>query len=143
MLYSLRQAFIFPTETNAPIVVGAAEFPDFYALIQTRRDASSREIEDAIKSAGSLLLAASLRRGNHGERVEMLREHIHDLRPILLHIPARALYDEQLLLHSNGDERAVNFQTWRKMVPQPGHFERATRGLTARLRYAFWEAEYM
>jgi hypothetical protein len=143
MLSSLRQALIFPTETAMPLRVGARGFPDFYALIETPRDASYWVVEDAIKSAGSQLLAASLRRGASGDRVELLRNHINDLRPILLHRPARQSYDEQLALHASEDSSALDFDSWKKTMPQPSRFERATRGIKGRLRYALWEAEYM
>ncbi|RYG68840.1 hypothetical protein EON80_10875 [bacterium] len=121
-------------------------FPDFYALINTARDAPPEEIKDAITSRGADLLAASFSRGGKAELMVLLEKHIKDFRPVLLDKATRTAYDEELRRHEAGEPRAVEFEVWWQSYTGSSALSRslkqASRSFKERLKAAFWDSEY-
>lgn len=132
---------------DAKVALQIEGFPDFYALLDLPRDASSKALETAITSRAADLLGASFSRGGQGELLTLLRLHITDFRPVLLDKTARLAYDEELRRHENGDERATPFAQWKQLFVNQNRLARglqsASRGFKAHLKSVIWDAEYI
>ena len=144
-VFSPGPSAVFTQELKIALQIDG--FPDFYALLGTPREASAKELENAITSRAADLLAVSLSRGGKGELVTLLSRHITDFRPILLDKVARLAYDEQLRRHENGDERALDFATWKQTLASGNRLTRgikvASRDLKSHLKSVFWDAEFI
>ncbi len=104
------------------------QWVDLYALLEIRREAKRREIEDAIIARGADLLVFSFARGS-SELVRALQHYSPDFRPILLHTPSRRAYDEQLLWHESGDSRARPYDDWKAEILALSSTTRLTQSL--------------
>ena len=144
-VFSLGQNAIFTQAPKSTLQIGG--FPDFYALLDLPRDASPRELENAITSRAADLLAASFSRGGKGELITLLSRHITDFRPVLLDKVTRFAYDEQLRRHESGDERALPYAQWKQTFAGGNRLSRglqsASRGFKAHLKSVLWDAEYI
>ena len=132
---------------NAKTALQINGFPDFYALLEMPRDATSKQLETAITTRAADLLAASFSRGGQSELMVLLRRHITDFRPVLLDKNARFSYDGQLRGHENGDALALSFSNWQQTFANGNRLSRglgvASRGLKAHLKTVFWDAEFL
>lgn len=133
--------------STAKVVLQIEGFPDFYAILAVERDANPAQLETAIVSRGADLLAASFSRGGKSELLQLLERHMTEFRPVLLDKITRLAYDEQLRRHEAKEARAMPYEVW-KQHHLGGN--RLTRGLKtaslsfkARLKAAFWDAEYI
>ena len=144
-VFSLGRNAIFTAETKVTFQIGG--FPDFYALLGAPRESSFQELETAITSRAADLLAASFSRGGQGELLTLLRQHIADMRPVLLDKTTRLAYDDQLRRHENGDIHALPYGEWKQTLANQNRLSRglqnASRGFKAHLKRAFWDAEYI
>jgi hypothetical protein len=143
-VFSSGRDEIFKPAPKVRFTVG--DFPDFYALLDIKRDASPFQIEEAIVSRGADLLAASFSRGGRAELLVLLERHMNDFRPVLLDTVARIAYDEQLRRHEAQEPRAVGFEVWKQTYANGNGFsqrlQNVSRGLKERVKAAFWDAEY-
>lgn len=144
-VFSLGQSAIFTQEAKVALQIGG--FPDFYALLDTPRDATLAQLENAITSRAADLLAASFSRGGRGEMLTLLKRHVTDFRPILLDSATRASYDEQLRLHEAGDIQARPFAEWKQTLAGGNRLSRglksASRGVKAHLKSVIWDADFV
>lgn len=106
--FSPHRDEIFRPPSRPQYLLNENRWPDFYALLETPRHATQREIENAIVEAASQLFAVNFARGMT-LRLKLVERFTPDFRLVLLDPRRRARYDSLLERHSRGDETATPY----------------------------------
>ena len=105
---SPRRDEIFRPLERPQYLLNDERWPDFYALLETPRGASERELNDAIIEAASQLFAVNFARGMNA-RLRLIERFTPDFRLVLLSPNCRARYDTLLERHTKSDALAMNY----------------------------------
>ena len=105
---SSRRDEIFRPLDKPQYLLGENHWPDFYALLEVSRSASTHQLEEAIIEASSQLLAVNFARGMT-HRLRLIEQFTPDFRVVLLDPKRRARYDSLMERHAQKDPKAISY----------------------------------